>query len=72
MKEIKSEALKELHTILFNAEPDWNDDKINTLYRFYAGNETRSSLHKYVNLVSFKEFKSNVMSILKELNGEAC
>ena len=68
MKEIKAEALKELANIVFNSDAEWNEEKVSTLYRFYQGNEERTNLHKYVNLVSYEEFKYQLMAIVKELN----
>lgn len=67
MKEIKREALNELRNIVFNSDAEWNEEKIDTLYRFYAGNETRTNLHKYVNLISYEEFKYQLMEIAKEI-----
>ena len=66
MNNIKTEALLDLQKTIFYCD-DWNDFDTEAFYNFYLNNCKKSNLHKYIKLITYKEFKYQVDRILERL-----
>ena len=65
MYEIREKAQEELWGILCNSDWDsWTDEEIDTLWRYYLGNEEQSWMHKWFRLVTFDEVKGYIRSTI--------